>query len=166
MVEQRPADVLEVGERGMGEDELRLGMVLDEPPQDIGDRRQAAAGVDQDRHAPLGGQPEHRVEPALAEVELLRPGVQLDAARAPVEAALRLGDRLRGEVEPAERDERPVGRRGPLEDAVVGHPVGREAVRVVQRERERAVDAVGRHGGEQLLGRLGEAVLVDAQMRV
>ena len=166
MVEQRSADVLEVGDCGMGEDELRLGVVLDESPQVIGDRRQTAAGVDQDRHAPLCGQPEHRVEPALAEVELLRPGVQLDAARAPVEAALGLGDRLRGEVEPAERDERPVGCPRPFEDAVVGHPVGREAVRVVQRKCERALDAVGRHGGEQLLGRLGEAVLVHAHMRV
>ena len=108
------ADVLEVGDRGMGEDELGLGVVLDEVPQVLGDRRQAAAGVDQDRHAPLGGEPEHRVEPALAEVELLRAGVQLDPARAPVEAALRLGDRLRGEVEPAERDERPVATPPPI----------------------------------------------------
>ena len=166
MVEQRPPDVLEVGDRGMGQDQLGLGMVLDEPAQVIGDRRQAASGVDQDRHAPLGGELEHRVEPALAEVELLGAGVELDAPRAPVEAALCLGDRLGGQVEPAERDERAVGRRRPLEHTVVGYPVGGKAVGVVQRKRERPLDALGAHRVEELLGRLGEAVLVDAEMRV
>ena len=106
MVDERAGDVLEVGDGGVGEDQLRVGVALDEVAQVVGDRRQAAARVDQDRHAPLGGELEHRVQPGLAEVEGLGAGVELDPARAGVEAALGLGDRRRGHVEPAERHER------------------------------------------------------------
>ena len=72
-----------------------------------------------------------------------------------------------GQVEPAEGNERAVRRRRPLQHAVVGHPVGREAVGVVQREREAAIDAVaGASQSRSSSGRLGEAVLVHAEVRM
>ena len=76
-----------VGDAGVGDDQRRLGVAVDERAQARGDRRQAAAAVDQDRHAALGGELEHRPEPLVGRVEALRARVQLDAARAGVEAA-------------------------------------------------------------------------------
>ena len=166
VVEERPPDVLEVGDGRVRQDELGLRVVLDEVLEVLRDRRQAAPGMDQDRHAPLGGEPEHRIEPALAEIEFLCPRVQLDPLRPVVEAAGGLGDRIGGQVEPAEGDERAVRGRRPLEHAVVRHPVGREAVGIVEREREAAIDAVPPHRIQELLGRLREAVLVDAEVRM
>ena len=93
MVDERARDVLEVGNGSMGEDQLRVGVSLDEVAQVFGDCRQAPARVDQDRHAPLGGDLEHRVQPGLPEVEGLRAGVELDAGRPGVQAPLGLGDR-------------------------------------------------------------------------
>ena len=132
MVEQRAGDVLEVGDRGVGQDQLRVRMALDQVAQVVGDRGQAAAGVDQDGHAPLGRDAEHRVQGALAEVEGLGARMQLDAAGAGVERALGLLDRPLGQVEPAERDEHPLRRRRPLEHAVVRHAVGRMPLGVVR----------------------------------
>ena len=124
--------------------ELGLRVVLDEVLEVLRDRRQAAPGMDQDRHAPFRREPEHRIELALAEIEFLGPGVELDPPR-PGRGSGRLGDRLGGQVEPAEGDERAVRRRGPLQDAVVGDPVGREAVGIVQGEREAALNTMPPH---------------------
>ena len=54
----------EVGDARVGDDQLRLGVAVDEPREVVGDRRQAAAAVDQDRHAPLGRELEHRARAA------------------------------------------------------------------------------------------------------
>ena len=95
------------------------GLALDERGEPVGDRRQAAAAVDQDRHAPLLGEREHRPEPVVGRVEALRPRMELDPARARVEAARRLLDRRLVQVEPDERDQPAVRALGELERAVV-----------------------------------------------
>ena len=61
--------------------------------------------MDQDRHAPLGGELEHRPEPLVGRAEPLRARMELDPAGAGVEAAPRLLDRRLVEVEADERDE-------------------------------------------------------------
>ena len=83
----------EIGDAGVRDDQLRVRVRVDEACEVVGDRRQAAATVDEDRHAPLGRDREDRCEPLVVEHELLRARVELDAARAEVEAALGLLDR-------------------------------------------------------------------------
>ncbi len=90
----------------------------------------------------LLGEREHRPEAVVGRVEALRPRMQLDPARARVEAALRLLDRRLVQVEPHERDEPAVRALGERERAVVrgaerGVPVG-----LVEAEHERAGDPV------------------------
>ena len=85
----------------------------------LGDRRQPAPAVDEDRHAPLRREREHRLQPLVGEEKALRPRMELDAARAAVEAALGLLDGALGEVEADERDEPAAGLLGPRERAVV-----------------------------------------------
>ena len=108
-----------VGDPRVRDDEGRIREALVEPGQVVGDRRQAAPAVDQDRHASLRRQREHRREPLVVQREALRPRVELDPARAGVEAALRLGDRLLGQVEADERDESTLGALGVRERPVV-----------------------------------------------
>ena len=113
----------------MRDDQLRFGVGVDEPVQAVGDRRQAATPVDQDRHATLRGDREDGREPLVVEQELLRPGMQLDAAGTAVEAALGLLDRSFREVEPDERDQasvRPLreGERTVVRSAKSRLPVG------------------------------------------
>ena len=79
-----------------------------EARQRVRDRRQTAAAVDQDRHPALRGEREHGLEPRVVGQEPLRPRVQLDPARAEVEAARRLLDRALVQVEPHERKQRSV----------------------------------------------------------
>ena len=79
----------------------------DERLEILGDRRKAAAAVDEDRHRPLDREREDRLKPLVAERERLRPRMELDPARAEVEAAPCLLERLRREVEADERDEPP-----------------------------------------------------------
>ena len=104
----------------------------------VGDRRQTTAAVDQDRHAPLGGKLEDRREPLVVQQELLRPRMQLDAARAGVEAARRLLDRALREVEPDERDEPALRALRVGERAVVRGAEARVPVGLVEAEHERA----------------------------
>ena len=108
----------EVGDAAVGDDQLRLGP-LDEVGEAVGDRRQAAAAVDQDRDPALGRELEDGASRSSFSVELLRPRMQLDPARAGVEAACRLPDRLLVQVEAHERDEPPVGARCEGERPVV-----------------------------------------------
>ena len=54
----------EVGDAGVGDDQLRLRVRVHEPVQVVADRRQAASAVDQDRHAALGRELEDRVRAA------------------------------------------------------------------------------------------------------
>ena len=107
---------------GVGEDQLRAGVRVDETLEPFGDRRQAAAGVDQDRDAALGGEREDGGEPLVVEQELLRARMELDPAGAEVEAAVRLLDRPLVEREPHERDQPALGARGELERPVVARP--------------------------------------------
>ena len=109
----------EVGDAGVRDDQRRLRVAVDERAQPVGDRRQAAAAVDQDRHAPLGGDLEDGREPLVGGGELLRARVQLDAARAGVEAAARLLDRRLVQVEADERDQPAAAPLGERERAVV-----------------------------------------------
>ena len=139
----------------MGEDHPRVRELLGQVHGVLPERGDAAAGVDQDRALALvrrGHEVAHR---RLGERELLGARVQLDAGRAGVEAAPRLRDRagvLR--LDAAQRAQRAVRRRDPVEHHVVGLAV---AVGLVHREHERArVD--GREDGQQLVDRLLEAV--------
>ena len=100
--------------------------------------------MNQDRHAPLGGELEHRAEPLVGGGELLRPRVELDPARAQVEAAARLFDGCLVQVEPDERDQPSFAARRELERAVVGGAEGRMPVGLVEAEHEGARDAVAR----------------------
>ena len=81
------------------------GLRVDEPREVVGDRRQAAAAVDQDRDAALGGELEDRRETLVVQQEALGARMELDPARAGVEAAGRLLDRVLAQVEPDEGDE-------------------------------------------------------------
>ena len=127
----------EIGDAGVGDDERRLRIGVVQPAEVLGDRRQPAPAVDEDRHAALRRQREDRLEPLVVEQEALRPGVELDPARARVERARRLLDRLLGEVEADEGDEEAArSRSAAFERAVVGGAEGRLAVGLVQAERE------------------------------
>ena len=57
----------------------------------------------------LGGEREHRLQAFVREQEPLRPRMELDAARAEIEAALGLLDRELGKVESHERDQPAAG---------------------------------------------------------
>ena len=116
---RRRISVAEVGDAGVGDDQLRVRVAVDEAREVGGDRRQAAAAVDQDRHPPLGRDREDGREPLVVQQEPLRARVELDPPRAEVEAALGLLDRALGQVEADERDEAALGARGELERAVV-----------------------------------------------
>ena len=97
-------------------------------------------------------------EPLVVQEELLGPRVQLDPARAAVEAALGLRDRVLREVEPDERDQDPARALGCLERPVVRGPERGMAVGLVQAEGERARDRVALQEGEQLVDRGHEPV--------
>ncbi len=132
----------QVGDAGMGDDQRRLRVAVDERAEPGGDRRQTAPAVDQDRHSVLGGDLEHRSEPLVGRGELLGPRVQLDAACARGEAALGLLERRFVQVEAQERDQPAVrafrGReRAVVRDAERGVPVG-----LVEAEDERPRDPV------------------------
>ncbi len=116
------------------------GFPFDEALELLGDRRQAAAAVDQDRDAALGRDGEDPAEPLVVQVKRLRARMELDAARAEVEAAGRLGDRLGGQVEADERDDDPVARLRGRERAVVRRTEARFAIGLVQAEGEAALD--------------------------
>ncbi|QEC46447.1 hypothetical protein FSW04_01870 [Baekduia soli] len=90
--------------------------------------------MDQDRHPGVARHLEDRLRGGVAEAEGLGARVQLDAARAEAEAALRLADRVVGRVQAAVGEQAAAGLRGPGEDPVVGGAVGRVALGVVQRE--------------------------------
>ena len=133
---ERVRERAEVGDAAVGDDQLRPRVPVDEPLELLGDRRQAAASVDQDRHAALGREREDPVEPLVVQVERLRAGMELDAAGAEVEAAGRLGDGLGGQVEADERDEDAVARLRGRERPVVRGPERGLAIGLVQAEGE------------------------------
>ena len=93
----------------MGDDQLRLGIAVDERGELTGDRRQTAAAMDQDRDVTFRGQSEDRREALVVQEEALRSGVELDPTRAEIEAAGCLLDRLLGQVEADEGDQLAAG---------------------------------------------------------
>ena len=125
-VEEDAADAAEpsgqaghVGDARVRDDQLDALVPPDERLEVLRDRRKPATAVDEDRHGPLDREREDRLQPLVVERERLRARVQLDPARAEVEAAPRLLERLCGEVEPDEGDERSARALGVGERAVV-----------------------------------------------
>ena len=109
-----------------------------QPAQAGGDRRQPATAVDQDRHAPLGRDREHRREPLVVEQEALRPRVELDPARAELEAALRASSiGLSDRSSRTNGISRPSDSLGRGERAVVRRPEPGMPVGLVHAEHER-----------------------------
>ena len=86
-VARQPA---EVGDARVRDDQPHARVAVDERGEVVADRRQPAAAVDQDRDVPLDRDGEDVVEPRVAEREPLGARMQLDPARAEVEAADRL----------------------------------------------------------------------------
>ena len=70
---EAPCEPGQVGDPRVRDDQLRLRIAVDEASEVVGDRRQSAAAVDQDRHAALGGDREDRSQPLVVEHEALRP---------------------------------------------------------------------------------------------
>ena len=134
--------------------------------QVVRDRRQPAPAVDEDRHAPLGGDREHRREPLVVEQELLRARVELDPTGAAVEAPLGLGDRLLAQVEPDVRDHPPLRPLGERERAVVPGAEAGMAVGLVEAEDVAARDPVAVEHRLELLVPADHAVDVGAEVRV
>ena len=128
----------QVGDARVGDDQLRLRISVGEAPEVVRDRRQAATAVDEDRNLPLGRQREHGCQSLVVEQEALGARVELDAARAEVEAPLRLRDRILPQVEPDERDQPPFGALRVVERPVVRRPEAGMAVRLVHAEHEGA----------------------------
>ena len=145
---------------------MRAGVRVDEALEPLRDRRQAAAGVDQDRHAALGRQLEHGREPFVVEQELLGAWMELDPAGAEVEAAARLLDRPLVEREPHEGDQAALRAGRELERAIVAGLEARVPVGLVEAEHEGARDAVPVHRADQLLVAADHPVDVRAEMRV
>ncbi len=150
----------------MGDDELRLGKALDEPREVVCDRRKPAAAVDEDGHTPVGGDLEDGREPLVVQEEPLGTRMELDPARAAVEAARRLLDRALREVEADEGDEPPTGALGVLERAVVRGAESRVPVGLVEAEHECARDPEAPLDPLELLVVAAEAVEVGAEVDV
>ena len=140
----RGREVRQVGDAGVGDDQRGLRVPLDQRGKPVGDRGQAAAAVDQDRDAALGREREHGPEPLVGRVEALGARVELDPARAGVEAAGRLLERRLVQVEADEGDQPSLRAGGDGERPVVRGAEGRVAVGLVEAEDEGARDPVAR----------------------
>jgi hypothetical protein len=124
------------------DDQLRPGVRLDESVEVVGDRRQPASAVDQDRDSPFGRELEDRREPLVVQEKPLRARMELDPARPGIETPTGLFDRLLAKVEPNERDQAALRAPRVLEAPVVRGAERRVPVRLVQAEHETALDAV------------------------
>ena len=122
--------------------------------------------MDEDRHAALGGQREDGREPFVVEEELLGTWVELDAARAEVEAAARLLDRAFAEVEAHERDEASLRAGGELQRPVVARSKAGVPIWLVEAEHGGPRDPVPVHPAEELVGPADHPVDVGAEVRV
>ena len=151
-----PPEPVEVADRRMGEHDPRLRVALGKVDRVAGERRDPAPGVDHQRQSPLVGEREDRLHLGVAELEPLRPRMQLDPARAGFEAAPRLRNGIQLRVEAAERGQPPVRGGGFGNDAIVRRRV---AVGLVHRHHDppcrRRLER-----RQQLLGREREAVRV------
>ena len=108
----------------------------------LGDGRQSTAAVDENRDSALDGELEDRLEASVVECERLGAGVELDSSRPEVEAALRLVERIRGQIEADERNEPSARALRVRQRAVVRHAERGLAVVLVHAEDERVREAV------------------------
>ena len=98
----------------MGEDQPRVREVAGELDSVQPERRDPAAGVDQDRQRALVGERDDLADDRVIKREVLGARVELDPARPRVERSPGLGDgAVVVRVDPAERNEQPVGSRPP-----------------------------------------------------
>ena len=141
----------EVDDPRVRDDQRRRTVPVEQPGERVGDRRQAAAAVDQDRDAPLRGEREDGLEPGVVGEEPLRPRVELDPTCPQVQAARRLLDGPLLEVEAYERQQLAGRRRGVGKRPVVRRGEGGPPVGLVEAEGERAGDPVGPLDLEQLV---------------
>ena len=163
---ERVGERREVGDPSVGDDELRLGIALDEPEQIVGNGGKAAASVDENRSAPFGGQREDAVEPLVVQEKRLRARVELDAERAAVEAARCLFHGAFRQIQPRERDQHAVRLRGGFERTVIRRAEGGMAVGLVQAEAERPRGTGVAQEGEHLLQRAVRAVDIGSAVEV
>ena len=163
---ERACELAEVGDARVRDDQLRFGIGVNEPREVVGDWREPAPAVDQDRHAPLRREREHRRQALVVEQEPLRPRMQLDPARACVEAAGRLLDRLFGEVEPHERNQASLRALRVGECAVVRGAERRVPVGLVHAEHECPSDPVPLLDLLEVVVDAAEAVDVVAEVDV
>ena len=122
----------------MSQDQAGVWEVLGQLDGVQAERRNPPAGVDQDRERALVGERDQWLDARVIERELLGAGVELDPARAVVEAPLGLRQRVLVRVDAAERDEQSVRLLCRLDHLVVGLAI---AVGLVERERERSACA-------------------------
>jgi hypothetical protein len=119
----------------VGEDQVGAGVALGEVEGVLTECRDAATGVDQDRHPALVGEGDELLDRRLVHRELLGTGMQLDPTGAGVEAALSFGEGAVVGIDPAEGDEAPVGGRRRGQRLLVG---GRVTAGLVHREGDAA----------------------------
>ncbi len=141
-------------------------VAADKRLQILGDRWEAAAAVDQDRHSPLNRELEHRSEPLVVEREGLSAGMELDSPRAEVEGTPGLVHRVGGEVEADERNEPPLRARRVIERAVVGDAEAGFPVGFVETEDECATEPEAVEKRRKLLVAAAHPIDVVPEVRV
>jgi hypothetical protein len=150
----------------VGEDKHHIG----EAQGEVGERihpGHPAAGVDENRNLCGLSHPPDRLRRPVAEAERLRSRMQLDPARAEREAPLRLPHRVLSRIQTAVRVQPSARLRRPPQDAIIGHPIRRLAIGIMQSKR-----ASSRVGSDLVQTRdqrrqvLLLPVLVSAQVRV
>jgi hypothetical protein len=147
----------------VGQDQPRIRVARRQVGRVASERRDAAAGVDDDRQPALGRQLEDRRGLGVGQPERLRARVQLDPARTRCKGTLGLRDGIGARIDAAERHEPATGLRALPQDPVVCIPV---SIRVGEREDDRApVDQLERL--DQAVGPQREAVgVLPARVRV
>ena len=161
-----PRERGKVGDPRVGDDQLRVVVPLDERRELVCDRGQSAPSVDEDGYPALGGECEDRVEPLVVQKESLCPRVELDPARAEVEAAPRLLFGSLGEVEADEGDQSPVRPLGVCERPVVGGAEAGMTIGLVEAEHEGALHPEAVHDRVELFLDADRAVDVGPEMNV
>ena len=150
----------------MRDDQLRGRVRVEQTREVVGDWRQPAPAVDENRHAAFGGDREHRCEAVVVEQEFLRAGMELDAARTAVETTLRLLDRRLGQVEPDVGDQPSIRAFGCFQRPVVAGLEPWLPVGLVEAEDVGPRDVVAVHDREELLEAAHHPVDVVAEVRM
>ena len=161
-----PGEAGQVGDAGVRDDQLRVGVALDEAREVVGDRRQPAPAVDQDRNAALGGQREDRREPLVVEQERCARGWSLIPRAPRSRQRIRLLDRVLGQVEADERDQPSVRALGERERAVVRRPEAGSRSGSSMQNMKALRDPVALHDRLELLVLPAPAVDVVAEVDV